>query len=219
MPMTEHGQRICQLAEEAASTDDPESALRTLTELRRELDDFVRVHVQRGLASGRSFGDVARALGISRQAAHRRYRDLAPTRPRRVRRRLLVTDEVRRVVRLAHAETVASGATAAGSRHVLFGILRTHSDAARALQSEGITLERIRACGQITDSKGSDGDDPTCVRRILRNAGRVALAGGHRHLRPEQLLLAALADPDGGASRTVTALGVTPASIRARLGC
>src|SRR5688572_5694151 len=37
MPMTERGQRICRLADEAARTHDPESALRILTELRREL--------------------------------------------------------------------------------------------------------------------------------------------------------------------------------------
>ena len=219
--MTQHGQRICQLAEEAAKTDDPESALRTLTELRRELDDFVRVHVERGLAAGRSFGDLARVLGISRQAAHRRFRELAPARRRSPgRRRLAATDQARRVMRLAQAETVASGARATGSRHVLLGILRApDSAAARALQSEGITLERIRACGQLPGADGGGADDPTCVRRILRNAGLVALAGGHRHLRPEQLLLAALADPDGGASRTVAALGATPASIRTRLGC
>jgi ATP-dependent Clp protease ATP-binding subunit ClpA len=219
-PMTEQGKRICRLADEAARTDDPESALRILTELRRELDDFMRVHVQRGLAAGRSFGDVARALGISRQAAHRRYRALAPARSRQTRRRRLVaTDQVRHVLRLAQAATVATGAAAAGSRHVLLGILQADGDAARALRSEGITLERVRACGQTTDSDGRGSDDPTCVRRILRDAGRVALASGHSHLRPEQLLLAALADPDGGASRTVTALGATPASIRARLGC
>jgi Clp amino terminal domain, pathogenicity island component len=219
MPVTQHGRRICELAERAAKTDDPESALRTLTELRGELDDFVRVHVQRGLAAGRSFGDLARVLGISRQAAHRRYRELAPARPRPAPRRLVATDHVRRVMRLAQAETVASGASATGSRHVLLGILRADGDAARALQAEGITLDRVRACGQMTDSEGAGGDNPACLRRILRNAGRLALAGRDDQLRPEQLLLAALADPDGGAGRTVTALGATAASIRARLGC
>jgi ATP-dependent Clp protease ATP-binding subunit ClpA len=215
--MSEVGTRICQLAEEAAQDQDPESALRTLTELRGELDAFVRAHVARGLAAGRSFSDLARALGISRQAAHRRFRDLAPERPR-ARRRLVASDAVRRVVRLAHAEAVAAGTTA-GSQHVLLGILRTDSEAARALKSEGVTLDGARACGQIPDADDHARQDSTCVRTILRQAGRVALARGDRHLGLEQLLLAALADPDGGAHRTLTALGVTPASIRAQLGC
>jgi ATP-dependent Clp protease ATP-binding subunit ClpA len=215
--MTAHAERICRFAEQVANDDDPESALRMLTELRREVDDLARVHVRRILAAGRSFGDVARALGISRQAAHRRYRDLAPPR-RRPARRLVATDDTRRVLRLAQAESVASGLRATGSRQLLLGILRCdHTDAARALESEGVTLERVRALGAQSNGRGDHADAD--VRRILRNAGRVALAGGRHEVCPEQLLLAALADPEGGASRVVASLGVSLASIRARLSC
>jgi hypothetical protein len=216
---TRRGQRICELAEQAARSDDPESALRTLTELRDELDQAVRDHVRRGLASGCSFSDLARALGISRQAAHRRFRDLAPPRPITPRRRLEATGPARVAVRLARAETIASGAAAIGSHHVLLGILRTDSDAARALRSQGITLERARACGHGTDRQSRSGGDPDCVRRILRTAGRTALARGDGRLGSEELLLAAVEDPDGGAGGILTALGAAPASIRARLGC
>ena len=174
----------------------------------------MRLQVRRGLAAGRSFGELGRALGISRQAAHRRYRQLAPARPREP-RRLVATEQARRAVRLAHAETRATGVAAVGSLQLLLGILRTDSDAERALQSEGVTLERARACGRMADSGG--GDDSSSLRRILQRAGRLALARGDRYLRPEQLLLAALADPDSGAGRMLTALGVTPNSIQARL--
>jgi ATP-dependent Clp protease ATP-binding subunit ClpA len=213
--MEQHGARICRLAEESTTVEDPESALRTLTQLRSELDEFVRLQVSRGLAAGRSFGELARALGISRQAAHRRYRALAPARRPR---RLVATDQARRVVRLAHVEARVTGATAVGSLQLLLGILRTDSDAARALRSEGVTLERIRACGRIADSARDGGDDSGCLRRILKRAGRVALTRGDPRLRPEHLLFAALADTDGGATRTLTALGVRLESIRGRLG-
>jgi hypothetical protein len=213
--MEQHGARICRLAEESTTAGDPVSALRTLTELRSELDEFVRLQVGRGLAAGRSFAELARALGISRQAAHRRYRELAPARKPR---RLVATDEARRVVRLAHEETRATGATAVGSLQLLLGILRTDGDAARALKSEGVTLERTRACGRTAGCARDGGDDSGSLRRMLKRAGRLALADGERHLRTEQLLLAALADPDSGASRTLTALDATPNSIRARLG-
>ena len=53
--------------------------------------------------------------------------------------------------------------------------------------------------------------------RILRQAARVALSRGDRKVDLEQLLLAALAEPDGGATRTLTALAVEPASVRERL--
>src|SRR3954447_9080543 len=76
------GKAICRLAEAAADATDPEAALETLTRLRREVDEFERQQVARALTAGRSFKTIARALGVSRQAVHRRYYDL--TRRRRV---------------------------------------------------------------------------------------------------------------------------------------
>lgn len=217
--MDEQGKRICELAEGAAHAEDAESALRALAELRQQLDQFVRANVERALASGRSFGDVARALGISRQAAHRRYRHLAPERPPE-RPRLATTDDVRTAVRLARERAIAAG-DPPRSEHVLLGILGTDTDAARALQAEGVTFETAQACARASAPQDvqPDRDGGSSLRRILRQAGMVAVARGDERLGSDQLLLAALADRDGGALRTLVALGVTPASIRTRLGC
>ena len=90
--MAPNAQRIIALLERTLTDPEPTTRSR-LTELRRELDELERAHVGRALQSGSSFADVARPLGISRQAAHRRYRDLADRpagarrwRPRRARR-------------------------------------------------------------------------------------------------------------------------------------
>jgi hypothetical protein len=69
--------RLIELLEHAVRASDPEVALHALSALRRELDAFERVQAWRALDAGNSYGSVARALGISRQAAHRRYRELA----------------------------------------------------------------------------------------------------------------------------------------------
>jgi hypothetical protein len=212
--MEELGERVCELAEKAANAEDAESALRTLTELQHEVDQFVRANVEHALASGRSFGDVARALSISRQAAHRRFRNLAPERPPK-RSRLVATDETRTAMRLARERAIAAGA-APRSEHVLLGILGTDTDAARALQAEGVTFEAAQACARAAAS--DDGGAGSSLRRILRNAGRSAVARGDERLGTDELLLAALADRDGGALRTLVALGARPASIRTRLG-
>jgi hypothetical protein len=208
---------MCRLAEESARADDPASALRILTELRRELDAFVAVQVRRSLANGRSFGEVARALGITRQAAHRRYRELAPRRPGDP-RRPVATEQSRHVVRCARAEARAAGAPAPGSRDVLLGILRTDCSAAHALRSEGVTLEKARACAPLVDSAGGSAGDSSRLERIVRRAERFAAARGDEHVSPEQLLMAAITDPDGGARGTLAALGAAPLAIRARLG-
>lgn len=217
--MPEEGERICELAEEAASADDAMSALATLTVLRREADDLVREHVEQALASGRSIADVARALEISRQAAHRRYRHLVPERAPVPPGRLKVTAPARDAVRLARERAVASGEPL-GSHHVLLGILCTDTDASRALEAEGVTFDTALACARTTPAATSDGTNRSgSLRRILREAGSVAVARGQDRLGPEQLLLAALIDADEGASSTLVALGVPAASLRKRLGC
>jgi ATP-dependent Clp protease ATP-binding subunit ClpA len=210
--MSSQGQRICELAKVSVGATDPEVALRTVTELRRELDAFVRVQAEQALASGRSFGDLARALGISRQAAHRRFRELAPARSPEPRRRIVLTDDARHVLRLARVEALEAGGTA-GSEHVLLAILRTRTAAARALRSQGVTLERART----TECSHRDAGELPLGRRLVRNAGWLALRRGDRQVGAEHLLLAALADEDGGATGMVAALGATPAAIQARL--
>jgi transcriptional regulator with PAS, ATPase and Fis domain len=68
---------IEQLAHDVIETRDPEMALRALTALRQELASIEPTLVQRALHGGASWSHVARALGVSKQAAHRKYRHLS----------------------------------------------------------------------------------------------------------------------------------------------
>ena len=121
-------------------------------------------------------------------------------------------------MRLARERAVAEGSPL-GPEHVLLGILGTDCDAARALEAVGVTVDAARACARARarDSDGIDGSANT--RRMLKEAGRVAVARGDERLGAELLLLAALGDADDGARSTLAALGVSPASIRGQLGC
>ena len=212
--MTRHAERICELANEAAEADEPDIALRALVELRREVDAFVAVHAGRALRAGRSFSDIARALGISRQAAHRRFRDLAPRRRRDRTRPLVATDSARHVVRLAREEAVAAGAPV-GSEHILLGVVRTDTETTRALRSSGVTPERVRAYARGNRDQRPDDRDAGSLRRVIKRAAQIALSRGDRALSVQPLLLAAIADPDGGAKRTLSALAVPAAVIEA----
>src|SRR5215207_5558329 len=107
--MSVSGQKICALAEEAAEAAEPEEALETLTRIREELAEFERQQVARALTSGRSYGDIARAMGITRQAAHRRFKGLTKA-PRRGSQRLPPTPEVRLVFEYAREEARSLGA-------------------------------------------------------------------------------------------------------------
>ncbi len=179
--MASSSERLRELLEHAVRAGQPAAALRAMSALREELDAFERLQVARALDAGGSFGDVARAIGISRQAAHRRYRDLVGVElpdeeagPQQ--RRLVVTSEARAAVTLAREEATAMGAAAVGSEHLLLGIMRCRAPVTSAvLETKGVTLADARRCAQPTLVEGgADG----------ARAGRGAAGGGAaRHLR------------------------------------
>lgn len=224
------------LAERALREPDPCTALRTLRALRREVDDLEREQVRRALAAGRSFADLASALGVTRQAAHRRYRHLsgrdaaAPAPAGPPRSRVLITSEVRRAVARAREEARALGAAKVGTEHLLLGIIGEEAGAVAGLLREfGVELEAARLEAQptalqeeavIVDGEpvppGPDGISPY-ARSVFEQSLREAVVRGDGYIGPDHLLLAALRDPDGGASRTLAALGVDPDAVRDRL--
>lgn len=213
--MADSEQRLCRLAHDAADAEDPLRALELLVELRDELQDFTREQAEHALQAGRSYGDVARALGISRQAAHSRFRDLAPGRAPAPRARVVATERALRVLRAAREEALIAKAAAPGSEHVLMAVLRCGGDAALALARQGATLVGARACARGIVRDRDDAAAPTSeLRAVLREATAIAIARGDAELDVDAVLLGALADPDGGAHQVLMALGVDAASIR-----
>lgn len=62
-----------QVAEVAADTSDPRTGLRAIASMRALTDHLELTQVEAGLRSGMSWQDVADALGVSRQAVHKKY--------------------------------------------------------------------------------------------------------------------------------------------------
>jgi transposase-like protein len=91
--------RILNSLQRTLTSPEPLDALSALTTLRTELDALEREQVRRALESGYSYSAVARELGISRQAAHRRYRSLR------------TVDALRDAVRRARFEAARRGST------------------------------------------------------------------------------------------------------------
>ena len=91
--------RILNSLQRTLTSPEPLEALIALTTLRSELDAFEREQVRRALESGYSYSAVARGLGISRQAAHRRYRSLR------------TAESLREAVRRARFEAARRGST------------------------------------------------------------------------------------------------------------
>jgi ATP-dependent Clp protease ATP-binding subunit ClpA len=230
--------RLRELVEHTVRAAQPTAALRAMTALREELHAFERLQVARALDAGQSFSDVARALGISRQAAHRRYRDLVgvalPDARSGRQERILVTTEARAAVTLAREEAHTLGAAAVGSEHLLLGIIRCRAPGvAGVLEARGVTLADARRSAQPTLVDGAPPPAPVAgaaeavtagprgissyARAVFEHALQAAVKRGDGYIGVDHLLLASLEDPTGGACRTLTELGVDPELVRADL--
>jgi transposase-like protein len=210
------GGNLARLAAEAAASPTPGAALRKLTALRRELEEFERAQVARALGEGASFASIARNLGLSRQAVHRRYRELAPP-PDDV-PALLPTPEVRLVLRYAREEAAMLGAALLGGEHLLLGLLR--ASRLRPLEDAGVTLEKVRAQVEAMSPHSPlfrHVDAHTDIRAVLAGPAAEAVAHGSRTIEAEHVLLAILRDPGSGAARTLRAVGADPRTVCAEV--
>jgi hypothetical protein len=219
--------RIEELARDTARIADPETALRALTALRRELDDTEPELVQRALQAGASWSQIARALGITKQAAHRKHRHVfeqafsAPSTDGKI----LVSAQARDAIAFAREEAGRLGQPAVGTEHILLGVLRCEqSHAARALAVLGVTVDVARDClrttlpGVVSGSQLEEREKVSShARRILEGSLREALKRGDDHIGVDHLLLALLSDSRNGAVQTLEVLKTTPTQIRRQL--
>jgi ATP-dependent Clp protease ATP-binding subunit ClpA len=198
------GQRLHQLAVEAVGAATPVDALRTLRELKLELDAFERWQVALALAVGSSFAAIARELGLSRQAVHRRYRGLAG-------HDALISPAAQRILRSAGEQARALGSGEIASEHTVLAVLGEPELAAGAvLHAAGATLERARR------ELGGDFGRPKAFARPQLDVEALdrRIRRGRHPIEVEDLLLAGLSDPDSGASRLLRALGVDVDRVR-----
>jgi hypothetical protein len=202
--MAPNAQRILSLLERALTAPEPTASLRALTQMRVELDSLERVYVSRALQAGATFADVARPLEISRQAAHRRYRDLAGAPPPGPRAPAL-SAEARAALIRAREEAARHGSRSIDSEHLLVAIART---ARRPLRGLDVEAAR-RSFGPPTINAASpSGFRPSLHALLWRDDGPLKL---------DHLLAAALEDPDGGARRLLDRLGIAPEALREAL--
>ena len=112
--------RILDSLQRTLVSPEPLDALAALTTLRSELDAFEREQVRRAFESGYSHSAVARGLGISRQAAHRRYRGLRTAESlREAVRRARVTAALRGSTTVELADLVSVGIPESTARRLL----------------------------------------------------------------------------------------------------
>jgi hypothetical protein len=207
------GQRLARLAARAAHARTSLESLHDVRELQREADAFERRQVARALAEGATFGQIARALGITRQSAHRRFRGLAmPVPP------LGATDQARLVLGYAREEALALGAGTPGGEHILLASLRAPAlPAVAVLRDAGVTLDGARAAVAACSSGRSRQVADVELRTALAGAAHEARERGAGRIDVAHLLIGTLADADGGAGQMLRSLNVDVESVRESL--
>ena len=215
----------------------PESGLEAIAALRQELEALERHHVATAVAQGWSWSRVAGALGVSKQAAHKKHAravralaaaaqgDEVPSDAR-----VVVTAEAREAVRFAREEAVGAGSKVVGTEHLLLGVL--HSEGApgvTVLQGLGVNVDSARAClaptlaeedraiavtaSDTAAAAAATGVSPL-ARACLEQSLRETVRRSDRHLGVDHLLLALVSRPDGGAARTLERLGTSAETVR-----
>jgi hypothetical protein len=216
------------LVRSVAHEREPERALGALTELRGRLDALEAKLVGEAVTGGASWARIGKALGVSRQAAHRRHaarlaRESPPAPPE-----LMITRRARQTVEYARAEARGLRSRDVRLEHLLLGLMRDpRSPAAEALADLDVSLPAAREAVERAYSAGTverplravapppGGRLPVSAegRRAFEQALREAVALGHSYLGAEHLLLALLRF-DGGAPGAVLAeLGVSPDGV------
>jgi hypothetical protein len=224
---------LLDLTQRATRPDSPIEGLRALSELRSGLERLEADYVQEAVMSGLPWSRVAEALGVSRQAAHKRYsRRLKPEPPetsngQRARTPVMMLGAgARRVVRFAREECDSLGHLGIGSEHLLLGILRCPEGvAARALEDLGVSfmvarshVERLGGDAyrpRSPDHANADTLLPT-ARGVLEQSLGEAVRSGSDRLEVEYLLRGLLKE-NGAAVTVLQQLGLSGMAVERRL--
>jgi len=219
---------------------DPAERLAALSALRRELDSIETELAAQAVRAGMSWREIGRAIGVSKQAAHRRHsQSIAeledadrprPPSPASVG----VSMYARRAVRMARFEAARMGENQVGTEHLLLGILQSgDQEAVSVLEEFGVTVARARDAihpgAEVTLQLEPDAyaaikrrSVATVVspltRRVLERGLTQAAAHGQGPMTTLGLLRAIMAHPDSGAVTTLTRLGVDADDLQAALG-
>jgi ATP-dependent Clp protease ATP-binding subunit ClpA len=216
-----------ELAEITAQRGQPGLALAAIVELRERLEALEEFHVEGAREQGWSWREIAQALGVTRQAVHRKYaKRLEDAHGGTPQGRIVVTAEARRCVASARREAVSLRHDSVGTDHLLLGLAAEKSIAA-VLAPLGVSVGRARTC--VVRLRGNGEAEPsvtggsarlalsTEAAKALEQSLREALRLGEGEIGGKHVLLALLRDEASRARRVLDGLEVSPAAIEERL--
>jgi len=189
------------------------AAARTAADLEEVADGTLSHFVEQCRRNGRSWSEISKALGVTKQAVHKRFS--TPTFERfTVRARGALKGAAAAATRLRHNYV--------GTEHVLLGLFsEPEGIAAKALVERGLTGDEVEAAILALTPRGAVevGAPPFTPRAAacLEKALDEALQLGHNYIGTEHILLGLFRDPEGFAARIMADADVTYDAIRTRI--
>jgi hypothetical protein len=208
-----------------AAAEDPLAQLgqaaRTASEIEDVTDALLGHFVDRCRRAGSSWSEISAVLGVSKQAAHKRYAAPFASAPNFDR----FSERARIVLRDAGEQARGLGQRVVGTEHLLLALFEpAEALAAQVLRESGIMRSAVTE--RIADETASNEDGVTVTGAVpfgsraveaLRNSVEEALKLGQKSIGTEHLLLALFDDPDSPAARLLQAFGESYEDILSRL--
>ncbi|MEV7274158.1 Clp protease N-terminal domain-containing protein [Streptomyces bacillaris] len=179
-------------------------------------DHLIGHFVDQARRSGASWTDIGRSMGVTRQAAQKRFvikkaDEASDPDPSQGFGRF--TQRARNVVMASHNEAKAAGHAEIVPAHLTLGLLaEPEAIALRVITSQGVTPEALRAAAEAALPPAAD-EVPELIpydadsRKVLELTFREALRLGHNYVGTEHILLALLEFEAG--TGVLTGLGLT----------
>jgi len=166
-------------------------------------DHLIGHFVDRARRSGASWSDIGRSMGVSKQAAQKRFVPKAENDLDASQGFSRFTPRARGVVVAAQEEARAAGNATITTGHLVLGLLSEPEGlGARAVEAQGIPADTVRRTAVATLPAAAD-DVPALIpfdaqtKKALELTFRQALRLGHEHIGTEHVLLALLEVEDG----------------------
>jgi ATP-dependent Clp protease ATP-binding subunit ClpA len=232
-----------------AGTDDPIGQLAvaagTASDLEQTTDALLGHFVDRCRRHGRSWSEISNALGVSKQAVHKRFavpiaQRLADASGRPTFERF--TLRARAALSAAAAAAVERGDREIDTGHLLLGLFAAPEGlAAQALEAMLVSRDQVEEAllaawpdasteptnslaaagpGQGGAGQAEAGERPPMAadgRLALLNAVAIAIELGHNYVGTEHMLLALYRDPDSLGARVLAQLGADASEAKVRI--
>ncbi|MDX2699247.1 Clp protease N-terminal domain-containing protein [Streptomyces ipomoeae] len=166
-------------------------------------DHLIGHFVDQARRSGASWTDIGKSMGVTRQAAQKRFvskaeNDLDPNQGF-----ARYTPRARNVVTVAHNEAKAAGNAEGVPAHLVLGLLSEPEGlAAKAIVAQGVSLDAVREAA-LAELPATVAEVPELIpygaeaKKVLELTFREALRLGHNYVGTEHLLLALLEFENG----------------------